>query len=53
MTNIEILREAQAKVIANSKLPDRSIEEQIRDLDLIADITELIIKYKRRPNHES
>lgn len=46
MTNIEILKEAQAKNIANTDILDPP-EKHLADIDLIADITELIIKYKR------
>ena len=52
MTNIEILKEAQAKIIDNYDISNSIGDVQIRELDLIADITELIIKYKRRINHE-
>ena len=51
MTNIEILKEAQAKIIANTDLAD-PIGKQLADYDLISAITVLIIKYKRSTNYE-
>ena len=52
MTNIKILKEAQAKIIANTDLAD-PIEKQLADYDLISAITVLIIKYRRSIEHES
>lgn len=48
MTNEEILKEAQVKILDRSVLnPDYPMNSKLRDMDLIADLTMLIIKYKR------
>ena len=46
MTNIEILKEAQAKTISNTDIAD-PVGKQLADYDLISGITELIINYRR------
>lgn len=45
-TNKEILREAQAKIIARGENPYYPLEQHLEDMDLIADLTKLIKKYK-------
>lgn len=46
MTNEEILKEAQVKILDRSILnPDYPMASQMRDMGLIADLTMLIIKY--------
>ena len=46
-TNKEILKEAQVKILDRSILnPDYPIEARMRDMDLITDLTLLIIKYR-------
>lgn len=51
MTNIEILKETQAKIVANTDILDPP-EKQVLDIDLLCAITELLIKYKRSLNYE-
>ena len=51
MTNIEILKEAQAKIIANSFGKEQSVIEEYMDLKLIADLAELIVKYRKHEDH--
>ena len=46
MTNKEIIEKAQAEIIARSNNPYYPIEQHMRDMDLIAELTELKIKYK-------
>lgn len=46
MTNEEIIKEAQAKIIARSENPYYPDEQHLKDMDLIADLTELRKKYK-------
>lgn len=45
-TNESIIREAQAKIIERGNSPYYPIERHLEDIDLIADLTELRIKYK-------
>lgn len=48
MTNEEIIKEAQAKIIAKGKNPYYPVEQHLKDMDLIADLTKLKMKYKER-----
>lgn len=46
LTNKEILKEAQVKILDKSILnPDYPLEAQDRDMELVAELTKLIIKY--------
>ena len=45
-TNKAILTEAQAKIILKGDSPDYPLEQHLRDMDLIEDLTKLRIKYK-------
>jgi hypothetical protein len=45
-TNEEIINEAQAKIISRGKNPYYPIEQHLKDMDLIADLTLLRMKYK-------
>ena len=42
----EIIEKAQAEIIARGNNPYYPIEQHMRDMDLIAELTELKIKYK-------
>jgi len=44
-TNKDILKEAQAKIIARGDNPYYPLEQHEKDMDLIADLTDLIRKY--------
>lgn len=46
MTDKEIIEEAQTKIIAKSENPYYPVEQHLKDMDLIADLTELKMKYK-------
>ena len=46
MTIKEILTEAQAKIMARGENPEYSVEQHLRDADLIEELTKLKIKYK-------
>lgn len=46
MTNVEILERAQAEIIERGQNPYYPVEQHLRDLDLIAALTELKIKFK-------
>ena len=46
MTNEAILKEAQAKIIARGDDPDYTLEQRTKDIDLIADLTCLIHRYR-------
>jgi hypothetical protein len=46
MTNEEIIREAQAKIMANGEDSGYSVEQHLRDMDLIEELTKLRIKYR-------
>lgn len=46
MTNEEIIKDAQAKIIERGKNPYYPVEQHLKDMDLIADLTELKKKYK-------
>lgn len=48
MTNEEIIKEAQEKIIAKGKNPYYPVEQHLKDMDLIADLTKLKMKYKER-----
>lgn len=45
-TNEDIIKEAQAKIIVRGDSPNYPIERHLEDMDLIADLTELRMKYK-------
>lgn len=47
MTLIEALTEEQKTIISRSLDKNYSLEESIKDIDLIADLTELKIKYSK------
>ena len=46
MTNEELIKEAQAKIIARGDNPYYPEEQHLKDMDLIAELTELKKKYK-------
>lgn len=46
LTNEEIIEQAQAEIIARSNNPYYPMEQHMRDMDLIAELTELKLKYK-------
>lgn len=46
MTNKEIIEQAQAEIITRSNNPYYPIEQHMRDMDLIAVLAELKLKYK-------
>jgi len=46
LTNERIIKEVQAKIIARSENPYYPEEQHLKDMDLIADLTALKIKYK-------
>lgn len=46
--NEEIIKEAQEKIIAKGKNPYYPVEQHLKDMDLIADLTKLKMKYKER-----
>ena len=46
MTNEEIISNAQAQIIARSENPYYPVEQHLKDMDLIAELTELKKKYK-------
>lgn len=46
MTNKEIIKEAQDKIITRGKNPYYPVEQHLKDMDLIADLTKLRMKYK-------
>lgn len=48
MTNEEIIKEAQEKIIAKGKNLYYPVEQHLKDMDLIADLTKLKMKYKER-----
>ena len=48
MTNEEIIKEAQEKIIARGKNSYYPVEQHLKDMDLIADLTKLKMKYKER-----
>lgn len=48
MINEEIIKEAQEKIIAREKKPYYPVEQHLKDMDLIADLTKLKMKYKER-----
>lgn len=48
MTNEEIIKEAQEKIIAKGKNPYYPVEQHLKEMDLIADLTKLKMKYKER-----
>lgn len=43
MTNKEIIKEAQTKIIANGEEPNYSIEHHMRDMDLIMILSILLL----------
>ena len=46
MTNAEIIEKAQAEIIARGENPYYPIEQHLKDMDLIAELTALKIKFK-------
>lgn len=46
LTNEEIIEQAQAEIIARSNNPYYPMEQHMKDMDLIAELTELKLKYK-------
>ena len=46
MTNTEIIRKAQAEIIIRGEDPHYPIEQHLKDMDFIAALTELKIKFK-------
>ena len=46
MTNKEILERAQREIVARGDNPYYPVEQHLKDMDLIADLTELKLKYK-------
>ena len=46
MTNKEIIEKAQAEIIARGDNPYYPIEQHLKDMDLIAELTELKLKYE-------
>ena len=46
MTNKEILERAQAEIIARGENPYYPVEQHLKDMDLIAALTELKTKFK-------
>lgn len=46
MTNKEIIEQAQLAIISRCDNPDYPLEEHLRDMNLIADLTELKLKYR-------
>lgn len=50
MTLIEALTEEQKTIISRGLEDGYSIEESIKDIDLIADLTELKIRLNRKQN---
>lgn len=46
LTNEEIIERAQAEIIARGENPYYPAEQHLRDMDLIADLTALKLKYK-------
>ena len=47
MTNEQILKEAQAKIIARGNNPYYPLVQHEKDMDLITELTMLIHKYKK------
>ena len=45
-TNKELIEQAQAEIIARGNNPYYPIEQHMRDMDLVAKLTELKLKYK-------
>lgn len=46
MSNYDYIKELQAKLILQGEDADYPIEKHLVDMDLIADLTELKMKYK-------
>ena len=46
MTNAEIIEKAQAEIIARGENPYYPVEQHLKDMDLIAELTELKLRYK-------
>ena len=46
MTNKEIIEQAQLVIISRGDNPDYPLEKHLRDMNLIADLTELKLKYQ-------
>lgn len=45
-TNKEIIEQAQAEIIARGNNPYYPVEQHLKDMNLIAELTELKIKYQ-------
>ena len=45
MTNEQIINEAQAKIIARGENPYYPLEQHLKDMELIEELTKLKIKY--------
>ena len=53
LTNKEIIRQAQAKIIARAENNQDYTEEQhLKDINLIYELTLLLMKYKQRKHYE-
>lgn len=46
MTNKKIIEEAQAKIVARGENPYYPIEQHLKDMELIEELTKLKIKYQ-------
>ena len=46
MTNKEIIERAQAEIIARGENPYYPVEQHLKDMDLIAELTELKNRFK-------
>lgn len=53
MTNEEIIKEAQRKIIQRGDNPYYPVEQHLKDADLIEDLTKLKVKYKDDENGAS
>lgn len=45
-TNKELIEELQAEIIARGNNPYYPVEQHLKDMDLIAELTELKMKYQ-------
>ena len=48
MTTAEIIKETQVKIIMNGEADDYPIEEYLKDMDILADLSLLYRKYFNR-----
>ena len=51
LTNEEILRMAQARIIERGQTPYYPAEQHLKDTDLLMELSELIRKYKQLGNY--